>query len=298
MEPIVSIIIPTYKREEKLQRLLKSIYLSKYPKSKLEVIVVNNNPEDSNLGNLEKTFSGIKILKQAVNQYSAGGRNIGALNSKGEIIFFIDDDNVLEEKCIPNIVRALNENPEIGVVGPLMLYFQEKNLIWCAGGKLNWLGIPFHLFVRKDVSELPFNHLIRNIDYLPNAYAIRGGIKNMEITHDVLHFPHNWAEQDFCERVKKAGYQIATITSAITYHDIDYTNKVTRISLQTVYDQARSRIFFRRRYFNNFHSWFFFFLLIFPVSTFHYMKEFALRGSFFSLSKLYFEGTFDGFKLA
>ncbi|EHR78586.1 hypothetical protein OCC_05059 [Thermococcus litoralis DSM 5473] len=38
--PLVSVIIPTYKRKDKLRRLLNSLLESDYPKDKMEIIVV------------------------------------------------------------------------------------------------------------------------------------------------------------------------------------------------------------------------------------------------------------------
>ena len=44
--PLVSIVIPTHKRKEKLIRLIKSILRSDYPREKIETIVIDDASTD------------------------------------------------------------------------------------------------------------------------------------------------------------------------------------------------------------------------------------------------------------
>lgn len=94
-EELISIVIPTYKRRDELERALKSIASQTY--SNLETIVV-----DDNAGNLDyrasvekivSRFSGVKLVKNRTNLGGALSRNAGVKKAQGELIAFLDDDD-------------------------------------------------------------------------------------------------------------------------------------------------------------------------------------------------------------
>src|SRR5258707_1654284 len=97
-----SIIIPTHNKAAYLEYTLESLFHQSYEKSQYEVIVVHEG-EDDGTEQIIRCFSGRKwnihyikhkALSKAVN------RNIGIQSSKGEILFFIDDDCICSRDWI------------------------------------------------------------------------------------------------------------------------------------------------------------------------------------------------------
>ena len=96
----ISIIIPTYHRQESLLRLLDSISRQNFNLEDLEVIVVSNL-QDAELNESLKlretdlfTCRYFEVGKVGVNL----ARNLGVGKSTGEIILFLDDDCELQDK--------------------------------------------------------------------------------------------------------------------------------------------------------------------------------------------------------
>jgi glycosyltransferase involved in cell wall biosynthesis len=58
--PLVSVVIPTHNRKEKLIRLIKSIFRSDFPKNRLEVIVVDDFSSDGTSKGVKKLFPNVK----------------------------------------------------------------------------------------------------------------------------------------------------------------------------------------------------------------------------------------------
>jgi cellulose synthase/poly-beta-1,6-N-acetylglucosamine synthase-like glycosyltransferase len=95
-QPFFSIIIPTYNRPEQLTICLQSLVCLDYPRSRFEVIVVDDGsstPLENIVGPFCDKFQVI-LLKQR-HAGPAAARNTGAARAKGEFFAFTDDD------CIP-----------------------------------------------------------------------------------------------------------------------------------------------------------------------------------------------------
>ncbi|VVB89713.1 Glycosyltransferase AglE [uncultured archaeon] len=292
---LVSIIIPTYNRKDKLERLINSILQSNYPIERIEIIVVDDASSDGTDELINKKFKNISYIRNEEEKFLAESRNIGAIKAKGRYMFFIDDDNIIEKDTIVQLINVIRTDNNIGIVGPLMCYYDEKNLIWCAGGKFNRFFIPFHLFLNKKIEELQLKSLIiDDVDYFPNAYMVRRDIVKTTL-HDHKNFPHNWEEQDFCIRVKKLGYKIVTVTSSKIYHDIDYRDRITRIGIFKTRDQIRSRIIFLKKYGKLRHKLFFWYIF-FPISVVYYLSKILNHNDRYQLLNSYVCGFIEGIK--
>lgn len=91
--PKVSIILPTLNSERLLPLCLKNIMSQKYPRERMEVIVVDGGSTDRT-AEICDTF---KIDKFLANPYGTEeiGRPIAIREATGTIIAFIDSDNIL-----------------------------------------------------------------------------------------------------------------------------------------------------------------------------------------------------------
>lgn len=98
MNELISIIIPTYKRADKLVRALGSCLNQTY--KKIEVLVIDDNNEGSDFRyNTEKIMdrykenSKVRYIKRKQNGGGAIARNTGIQEAKGKYITFLDDDD-------------------------------------------------------------------------------------------------------------------------------------------------------------------------------------------------------------
>ncbi len=133
---MVSIIIPTYKRDEELKRALISIAKQTY--KEIEVIVVDDNAEPmmnsavkSNIEEVKNLFPDVDIslIVNTENQGSAKTRNIGIKAAKGEFISFLDDDDIyLPEKTEKQLQNIIGSGADFSVTD-LALYNESGKLI-------------------------------------------------------------------------------------------------------------------------------------------------------------------------
>lgn len=93
---LVSIIIPTYNREAIIGAAVESALSQTYPHK--EIIVVDDGSKDHTLHLLKNYGSSITVIPQS-NGGPSKARNRGVMESKGEIVSFLDSDDLwLPEK--------------------------------------------------------------------------------------------------------------------------------------------------------------------------------------------------------
>jgi GT2 family glycosyltransferase len=115
--PFISVIIPTYGREEVLRDTLVDVLKQDYPH--YEVLVVDQTPthEPETEAVLQQWMEADKIQWFRVSWASLpGARNYAVRKAKGEIMLFIDDDVELPPGYLHAHARNFVERPEVGVV--------------------------------------------------------------------------------------------------------------------------------------------------------------------------------------
>ena len=146
--PLVSIIIPMYNAQKWINGLLHSILNQTY--QNIEVILVNDGSTDESLALVEKFLEELGETRiQVVNQENTGvseARNEGVRNSIGELLAFVDSDDIwIREK----IERQVNTMIELDIAATACSYaiFRDSNLEildvvhpdWSTLGVRNWL---------------------------------------------------------------------------------------------------------------------------------------------------------------
>lgn len=110
--PKVSVIMPTYNRKTLISRAIESVLNQDY--LDWELVIVDDGSQDGTEDLIKEYVSKdsrIRYLYQ-INQGQSVARNTGIENSNGELIAFLDSDNMWEPHRLSVGVQALLENPD------------------------------------------------------------------------------------------------------------------------------------------------------------------------------------------
>jgi len=108
----VSVIIPTKNEEQVIHECLSSVFNQSL--KLLEVIIVDGRSTDNTL---KKTRQfPVKIITEAEPTSLPHARNLGIENAKGEVIFIMDADVILEKNCIKNAVKYFEDSNIMAVI--------------------------------------------------------------------------------------------------------------------------------------------------------------------------------------
>lgn len=120
--PSVSVIITTHNRPRLLPRAVES---ARAAGTDVEVVVVDDASTDETAA-VCRELSGITYVRVERNRKVAGARNIGVLNSRGEYLTFLDDDDTRLTGSLDLQADVLSSAPEAGLVyGQALIADQE-----------------------------------------------------------------------------------------------------------------------------------------------------------------------------
>lgn len=217
--PKISVVIPTYGREEPLIKSIEDALHQDYPH--YEILVVDQTPQHqpetesylSNLANLGK----IKWFR--INWASLpGARNYAVRRADGEIILFIDDDVEMQPGFLKAHAKNF-ENPEVGAVAGRV--FDKMKMADAAQGRTQGEGnyqIIEYLPPQAMDPGIAWYYIDLVHTVKPQQVLTARGC-NMSFRRDIF-IKHNiWfderfrgsavrEESDFCLRLRKTGYKI------------------------------------------------------------------------------------------
>ncbi len=156
----ISIIIPTYNRENVICNLIDSL-LSQINQS-FEIIVIDD-------GSTDDTFNKIKVYKKYKNFYvykianseRGAARNYGAIKSSGNYLNFFDSDDIAKNNHIDLAIKKINQfnNPKVIAFSYAYKSIQKVKNIYI-NGKINNKIFSKNIlscngvFIRKDIFNL------------------------------------------------------------------------------------------------------------------------------------------------
>ena len=116
--PIISIIIPTLKEDQFLERTLENLKTLQLPH---EIIITDGGSADRTLETARKYTDKIVVWDQPRRQTFGEAKNAGAEIANGKFLVFIDADVIVPEpeKFFEEVVSLFEKNPNFtGRFGP------------------------------------------------------------------------------------------------------------------------------------------------------------------------------------
>jgi glycosyltransferase involved in cell wall biosynthesis len=145
--PTISIVMPVYNEEEKIESCLKSIREQDYPQEKIEIVFVDDDSTDKSV-EIAKKFK-IKLIRNGKHDYDIG-KSLGIQESSGEYIMFLDGDNILTEKTwITKLMTRLLENEKVIGMQPLYFKYNKEYAFFDRYCTLYGITDPLTIYLKK-----------------------------------------------------------------------------------------------------------------------------------------------------
>lgn len=107
----VSVVVPTYNRAHQIAETIRSVLAQSYPAS--EVIVIDDGSSDDTESVCASFAPPVRYIRQA-NGGVSSARNHGASLAKGDLVAFLDSDDIWHRDKLAVQVEALRADPEAG----------------------------------------------------------------------------------------------------------------------------------------------------------------------------------------
>ena len=212
--PKVSIIIPVYNQIHYTYACLVSL-LENTDEYSYEVIIADDVSTDAT-SEIDKFVSGLVIARNETNQGFLKNCNNAAKKARGEYIFFLNNDTTVEKNWLPPLIKLLESDESIGMVGSKLVYpdgrLQEAGgIIWSDGSGWN--------YGRCDDPNKPEYNYVRDVDYISGAAIMLSRKLWEEIGgFDTRYAPAYCEDSDLAFEVRKRNLRVVYQPLSVVIH--------------------------------------------------------------------------------
>jgi glycosyltransferase involved in cell wall biosynthesis len=261
-KPKVSVIIPTRNRVGPLLRCLSSVYGSDY--KSLEVVVVDDASSVEVESAVKRKFPQVNLVENEVRRLVAFSRNRGASIATGELLFFLDDDNVIASDAIGELVRAF-ASPKTAVACPVIFFLDAPSRVWTSS--INKGKLPGFYVLGTEVPSTTVRTLAFHDAFMVDRSAF---VSCHGFDSDV--FPTHFSEVDFAYRLRTKGYGAVVNPRARVWHDVFRAHM--HVDASRSFYTLRNRIILAKKYDSSTERRQYEFLFL-PMLTFYYLFHHA-----------------------
>jgi len=240
----VTVIILNWNGINDTIKCLESLKKIDYPN--YDVVVIDNGSEGDDVKILKQKYRDwIYLIENDKNYGAAEGRNIGirfALENLNQDCFlFLDNDTIVYPNFLSELIKIMNSNKGIGIVGAKELHgpLKKSSII---GRFFTWtLMYPFQ-------SEIKLESLSDDIKEVVYQSSCAMLIRKEVIEKAGLFDPRfiiSGGEYDLCLRVHKSGYKVCSTTRSKIWHKRSSPN---RFPIDIHYFRMRNAILLMKKH--------------------------------------------------
>ena len=251
----ISVIIVNYNSKEKTLNCLRHIFNSNLEGLEVEVFVVENNSNDNLKEELKEKYPSVKYIDSPVNLGMGGGNNLGIKESTGKYILVLNPDAYVSEDSIRKMYDYLENNEDVGIVGPKLLNADKTLQYSCA----NFHKIYTPIIRRTCLSKVCKKHEdwflmkkwshdnLKEVDWLMGSCLL---VRRKEWSFFDERFFMYFEDTDLCRRAWYNNYKVIYYpdTEVIHDHQRASANIVWYLALSSKITREHIKSWFR--YFN------------------------------------------------
>jgi len=208
-------IVVTYNGEQWVDKCFGSLRAVDIP---LKTIVVDNGSTDGTIRALESRFPEVEIIKPGKNLGFGMGNAAGvqkAMDEGADFVFLFNQDAYLLKGSLSELIKAFDLDKQAGIISPIHLAGDERNLDF---GFYRYLNPASTSFLLGDIFSNGLKPLYQSKFINAAAWVMKTSmIKQIGFFHPV--FDHYGEDMEYASRMEKNGYKIFVCPSVCIVHD-------------------------------------------------------------------------------
>ncbi|MEC0239710.1 glycosyltransferase [Paenibacillus dokdonensis] len=214
--PKVSIVILTHNNWAYTRQCLFSLQKpNRYPN--LEIIIIDNGSTDETPHHLSELDPDLfRVIYASSNLGFAAGNSLGCRKATGDYIILLNNDTIIpDESWIQRLIAPLEKNLDIGMSGPMSNHVGNDQAVDhfvgnpVDGAHPQWL----HDFYQYYKGSYRYTELL-GFFCVAMKRSVFEKIGGLDSKYGIGMFE----DDDYCERVKRAGYKLLIVEDAFVYH--------------------------------------------------------------------------------
>jgi glycosyltransferase involved in cell wall biosynthesis len=137
MDPLVSVVTPTYNRRKFIPALIEIYKSQTFPHQKMEWIILDDGKDsvEDLFVSVVHTLPNIRYIRSYNKLRLGAKRNLLNREARGEIIVAMDDDDYYPPERVQTVVQAFKKHPAVDLAGSseMWLYYHDTRKVMIAG---------------------------------------------------------------------------------------------------------------------------------------------------------------------
>lgn len=187
-----------------------------------QIIVVDNGSQDGTAEAVRQRYPGVTVLENRENLGFAEGNNVGirwAMEHGADYVILLNNDTVVDSHMLTALIAAAESDSQVGIVGPLIYYYDQPEVIWSAGSVIDWRTVAF----RRLPAGVGCHPSAYEVDYVTGcALCTKRQVIEQVGLLDPRYFLY-YEETDWCLRGRAKGYKVMVAPQARMWHKVAAT---------------------------------------------------------------------------
>ena len=182
--PKISVIIPSYNQADFLSKTLESLVNQNYPA--LEIIVFDGGSTDQSVEIIQSYARHLAHWQSEADYGPAHALNKGFAKATGDIIGWLNSDDVLTEGALWQIAQEFKDSPATEVVFGNAIYIDEQNHLFLADHGTHKTSLYFGKL--EPMSSVPYYWTYVHAIPQPTVYFRRKLLEKAGLINQTYHF--------------------------------------------------------------------------------------------------------------
>lgn len=241
--PLVTIVVLNWNGLADTLKCLESLAGLNY--AAYGVVVVDNGSTDGSPAVIRQRFPEVVVIENGENLGYTGGNNVGlryALAQGADYVLLLNNDTVVASDFLHLLVEAAGAGEDVGMAGPTIYYYDLPDVIWSAGGAIDWRQGRTWMVGLDERDSGQFGLAPRGVDFVTGcALLVKRAVLEQVGLLDERFFVY-YEEAEWCVRARRVGFKIVHVPQAHTWHKISPGNQTD--SPLVHYYMTRNRLLF------------------------------------------------------
>jgi GT2 family glycosyltransferase len=241
--PSILIIIVTWNKKSYVLNLLDSLNTLHYPRTAVDIVVIDNASNDGTAEAIKKTYPDIHVICNSENLGGTGGFNTGLqwayqqADNRYKYLWLLDNDVLVHRYALNELVSILENKADVAVAGSTMMQLDYPWRINEMGAFLDrgsgqlvlnhhlkeiqlWQGVDIQALLQVEVDlsmHLRSCQPMMDVEYVAAAsLLIRADVaKKAGLWRDYfIHFD----DVEWCLRIANMGYRVVVSAKSLIWH--------------------------------------------------------------------------------
>lgn len=242
----LSIILVNYNDRRHLEACLSSV-LKTASHLLPEIIVVDNASTDGSRAWLAGAFPSVRMIANPENVGFSRANNLGARESRGDFLLFLNTDTVVPEGALDGLLTKLASDPSICAVGPALLHGGRAFQV-SFGRRVSFAAQFWQKLVLNPYFKVRMKRggKDRSVGWLSAACLLCRRTAFEQIGGFDENFFIYFEDIDLCYRLRKAGWRLVHVPAVHVFHEGGATTAPGAAASR--FEYRRSQLYFYEKH--------------------------------------------------